>query len=79
MNVDFIKAQVRLLQGASSSERETLMKNIGVCAGVIRPGEYVTPQRKHAITLWLQTNAVRLRLPQLPMDLSGQKPSHGSH
>ncbi|MEG3940967.1 hypothetical protein QT995_22760 [Microcoleus sp. S36b_A3] len=55
------------------------MKNIGVCAGVIRPGEYVTPQRKHAITLWLQTNAVRLRLPQLPMDLSGQKPSHGSH
>jgi len=37
MNVDFIKAQVRLLQGASSSERETLIKNIGVCAGVIRP------------------------------------------
>ncbi|HLO48981.1 MAG TPA: hypothetical protein VK211_11245 [Kamptonema sp.] len=73
MNVDFIKAQVRLLPGASPSEQETRLKNIGVCAGVIKAGEYMTPQRRHAVTLWLRSNAVRLRLPQLPLEFSGEK------
>ncbi|MGE5660106.1 MAG: hypothetical protein ACM37W_26250 [Actinomycetota bacterium] len=69
MNVDFIKAKVRLLRGAPPAERETILKNIGVCAGVIRPGEYLTPQRKHAVTRWLHANAVRLQLPELPLEL----------
>ena len=78
MNVDFIKAQVRLLQGASASEQETRLKNIGVCAGVIKAGEYLTPQRRHAVTLWLRANAVRLRLPQLPIEFAGEKRSQSS-
>ena len=78
MNVDFIKAQVRLLQGASASEQETRLMNIGVCAGVIKAGEYLTPQRRHAVTLWLRANAVRLRLPQLPIEFAGEKRSQSS-
>jgi hypothetical protein len=69
MNVDFIKAKVRLLHGAPSSERESLLRNIGICAGVLRSGEFMTPQRRHAITIWLKANAVRLQLPQLPIEL----------
>lgn len=73
MNVDFIKAQVRLLQGASPNERDTLLKHIGVCAGVMKPGEFLTPQRRHAVTQWLRANAVRLQLPQLPISLLTDK------
>lgn len=69
MNVDFIKAKVRLLHGAPPAEKETLLRYIGVCAGVLRSGEYMTPQRRDAVTTWLRANAVRLQLPQLPIEL----------
>ncbi len=73
MNVDFIKSKIRLLRGANSTEQETLIKNIGICAGVMRTGEYLTPQRRHAVLRWLQENAVRLQLPDLPLELLAEK------
>ncbi len=69
MNVDFIKSKLRLLRGANQTEQETIIKNIGLCAGVIKTGEYLTPQRRIAVFQWIRDNTARLQLPDVPLEL----------
>lgn len=68
MNVDYIKSQIRKLRVSAIEEHDHILRSIGVCAGLFRTSEYFTAQRRSQVTTWLEENAIRLKLPQLPLE-----------